>query len=46
MDFDDERVMAVVTGSPEVRLLACVACGVLLGDIDAHYAATHPEGNE
>lgn len=39
----DERVEAVVTGSPEVRLLACTACGVLLWDIDSHYAHAHPD---
>lgn len=37
----ETRVIAVTTGSPEVRLLACVLCGVLLWDIDAHYAASH-----
>lgn len=37
----DQRVEAVVTGQPEVRILACVLCGVLLWDIDAHYAHAH-----
>lgn len=39
----DERVEAVVTGAPEVRLLACTTCGVLLWDIDAHYAHAHAD---
>lgn len=36
------RVAAVTTGWPEVELLACVGCGVLLWDIDAHYTHAHP----
>lgn len=39
---DESRVEAVGTGSPQVRLLACVLCGVLLWDIDAHYVHAHP----
>lgn len=42
----DERVEAVVTGHLEVRLLACRQCGVLVWDIDAHYAHTHAEQGE
>lgn len=39
----DERVQAVVTGQPEMRLLACTQCGVIVWDIDAHYAHAHAE---
>jgi hypothetical protein len=39
----EKRVHAVVTGRPEVQLLACTECGVLLWDIDAHYAHAHPQ---
>lgn len=38
----DARVQAVETGTPPVRLLACTLCGVLLWDIDLHYAVSHP----
>lgn len=38
----DTRVNVVVTGTPEVQLLACKLCGVLLWDIDAHYTHAHP----
>lgn len=37
-----ERAQAVETGQPPVQLLACKICGVLLWDIDAHYAHAHP----
>ena len=38
---DDNRVRAVRTGLPEVQLLACVLCGVLLWDIASHYKHSH-----
>jgi len=38
---NDPRVEAVYTGQPQVMLLACKKCGVLLWDIDAHYADAH-----
>ena len=36
----------VVTGLPNVQLLACVLCGVLLWDIDAHYAHAHTDQSD
>lgn len=42
MPTGDDRFIAVRTGSPEVRMLACVVCGVILWDADKHYAITHP----
>jgi len=42
----DYRAKAVGTGAPEVHLLACTKCGVLLWDIDAHYAHAHPEESD
>lgn len=39
----DWRVQAVTTGQPEVRLLSCVLCGVIVWDIDAHYVYTHQD---
>lgn len=45
---DDARqeAEAVLTGIPNVQLLACTLCGVLLWDIEAHYAHAHPETPE
>lgn len=41
-----ERAQAVETGQPPVQLLACKLCGVLLWDIEAHYAHAHPADAE
>lgn len=44
-DIEQEaRAEAVRTGAPEVQLLACAECGVLLWDIDAHYRQAHATG--
>jgi len=40
----EARAEAVRTGAPEVQLLACAECGVLLWDIDAHYRQAHATG--
>lgn len=37
-----EGVEVVVTGLPNVQMLACTLCGVLLWDIQKHYAHAHP----
>lgn len=39
--MSDTRVKAVATGMPAVQLLACTKCGVILWDIEAHYAHAH-----
>jgi hypothetical protein len=39
----EDRAEAVRTGQPITTLLACRLCGVLLWDIDAHYAHAHPD---
>jgi hypothetical protein len=45
VSIDQEaRAEAVRTGAPEVQLLACAECGVLLWDIDAHYRQAHATG--
>ena len=41
--MDHSSAEAVSTGLPEVQLLACTRCGVLLWNIDAHYAHAHPD---
>lgn len=38
---NDGRYIVVRTGQPEVLLVACAECGVLLWDIDAHYKHAH-----
>ena len=40
-----EGAEVVVTGLPNVQLLACRLCGVLLWDIEAHYAHAHRSGD-
>ena len=40
-----DRIEMATTGHPEVRLIACKLCGVLLWDIDKHYAHAHPESD-
>ncbi|MDR6867512.1 hypothetical protein J2Y69_002116 [Microbacterium resistens] len=37
------RAEVVTTGQPEVQVLACIRCGVLLWNIEAHYADAHPD---
>lgn len=43
MSDADPRAQVVVTGLPNIQVLACVLCGVLLWDIDAHYDHAHKE---
>lgn len=45
-DMDPARVQVATTGQPMVKLLACTKCGVLLWDIDAHYAHAHPQTSD
>lgn len=44
--MSDPRGEVVTTGFPVVQLIACVKCGVILWDIDAHYAHAHPDHPE
>lgn len=41
-DGNDPRGKVVTTGHPVTQIIACVECGVLLWDIDAHYTHAHP----
>lgn len=40
------RAEAVITGLPNVQMIACKLCGVLLWDIDAHYAHAHTDQSD
>lgn len=42
-ETEDPRGEVITTGWPETKLIACVACGSLLWDIDLHYETLHPE---
>jgi len=43
---NDSRIQAVTTGQPNVTLLACNRCGVLVWDFDKHFAHAHPAADE
>lgn len=37
----EKHIESVVTGWPQVNLIACKVCGVLLWDIEKHWAHAH-----
>lgn len=42
MDPVSEGLAVIVsTGVPEIQLLACAECGVLLWDVEAHWTDAH-----
>lgn len=42
IELFDGRFEVVATGYPLVSLLTCTTCGVLLWDVEKHYAYSHP----